>query len=173
MTTRMSRIAAGVAAAGILGTLALSHMTVHAATATANLSVSANVNARCSISAPSTLAFGVYDPVVDHVSADLDADTSVTVACTKNSPGVWVGLDLGANASGSTRRMASGAERLAYELYSDAGRTTVWGSVLASGVSYTPTSKDPVNISVYGRVPAGQDVGVGSYSDSVTATINF
>ena len=173
MSKTTSRIVAGAAVAGILGTLALSRATVQAATASANLSVSASVNARCSISAPSTLAFGVYDPVVDNLSTDLDADTTVSVACTKNSSGVWVGLDLGANASGSTRRMANGGERLAYELYSDAARTTVWGNVLATGVSYTPTSKDPVSISVYGRVPAGQDVGVGSYSDSVTATINF
>jgi len=173
MKTTMGRMAAGVAVAGILGTLAVSQATVKAATDTANLAVSATVTAKCTITAPTTLAFGSYDPVVTHAATDLDASTNISVACTKGAPGVWVGLGLGSNASGSTRRMAAGSEFLSYEIYSDASRSSVWGDVLASSVGYTPTSKASTNLTVYGRVASGQDVAAGSYSDSVVATINF
>jgi spore coat protein U-like protein len=172
MTTTMRRLVAGTAVAGILGTLALSY-SAQAATATANLAVSASVAQNCTISAPNTLAFGSYDPVVANETTDLDADTTITVRCTRGSTGVWVGLGLGSNASGSTRRMASGADRLAYEIYSDASRSTVWGNTSGSGVSYTPSSSAPATLDVYGRVAAGQDAAVGTYSDTVVATINF
>ena len=35
------------------------------------------------------------------------------------------------------------------------------------------TSKAATNLTVYGRVPSGQDANVGNYSDSVVATIDF
>jgi spore coat protein U-like protein len=70
--------------------------------------------------------------------------------------------------------MQAGAEYLTYELYSDSVRSTVWGSGAGSGLSLTPApSRAPRTFDVYGRIPSGQDVAVGSYSDSVVATINF
>ena len=172
MTITTRRVAAAAAVTGILGTLAFSQA-LQAATAQANLSVSATVVSQCTISAPNTLAFGNYDPVSANATTDLDASTTFSVACTKGAPSVWIGLNTGANASGSTRRMASGAERLAYEIYSDSGRSSVWGNTSGTGVSYTSTSKAATNLTVYGRVPAGQDVGAGSYADTVVATVNF
>jgi spore coat protein U-like protein len=146
-----------------------------AAQATDNLPVQATVVANCNIDAPNTLQFGNYDPAVLHATADLDAATTIQVRCTKNSPGVWIGLDLGANETGSTRRMAGpGGEYLNYELYKTAARDTVWGdAVQADGVNYSPTTSAWTNVSVFGRVPQAQDVGVGVYNDSVLATINF
>ena len=133
----------------------------------------ASVSQQCTIS-NATLNFGAYDPVVANAATNLDAQTNISVACTKGSTGVWVGLGLGSNASGSVRRMASAGNLLTYELYSNAGRTTVWGNTSATGMNYTPvTSKAATNLVVYGRVPSGQDANVGNYSDSVVATINF
>ena len=147
--------------------------TASAATATANLSVSATVTNNCTISTAS-LAFGSYDPVVAHASTDLDGTGTVTVACTKGAAAT-VGLGLGSNASGSTRRLSNGAtEFLSYELYQDSGRTTVWSN---SGAGlYSPgaaPSKVARNFTVYGRVASNQDVTAGSYSDTVVATVNF
>jgi spore coat protein U-like protein len=112
--------------------------------------------------------------VVANASANLDGTGTVIVACTKGASAT-VGLGLGLNASGSTRRMSNGGtEYLDYELYQDSGRTTVWGN---SGAGlYSPgaaPSKAARNFTVYGRVTANQDVAAGSYSDTVVATVNF
>jgi spore coat protein U-like protein len=144
-----------------------------AATATANLGVSATVTNNCTIST-AALAFGSYDPVVAHASTNLDGTGTVTVACTKGAVAT-VGLGLGSNAAGSTRRMTNGAsEYLTYELYQDAGRATVWGN---SGAGlYSPgaaPSKTARNFTVYGRVTSNQDVVAGNYADTVVATVNF
>jgi spore coat protein U-like protein len=168
----MGRLLAGTAAAALVGTFAVSQARLDAATATATLTVQASVAQQCTI-ANATLNFGSYDPVGANAAADLDATTNISVACTKGSAGVWVGLGNGSNFSGG-RRMASGGNFLTYEVYTDAGRTAAWGNTLATGKTYTPvTSKAPANLTVYGRVPQAQDAAVGNYSDSVVATINF
>lgn len=144
-----------------------------AATATANLGVSATVTNNCTIST-AALAFGSYDPVVAHASANLDGTGTVIVACTKGATAT-IGLALGSNASGSVRRMKdSGTNYITYELYQDAGRTTVWGTAGAGLLSTgAAPSKAARNFTVYGRVPANQDVPAGSYNDTVVATVNF
>jgi spore coat protein U-like protein len=97
----------------------------------------------------------------------------VTIACTKGA-GPLVELGLGSNASGSVRRLSSGTDFLTYELYSDASRSTVWGTGAAD--DFAPgaaPSKVARNFPVYGRVAANQDVVAGVYSDTVVATVNF
>lgn len=144
-----------------------------ATTATSSLQVSATVANTCSIST-SAVAFGTYDPLVANASAPLDQTGSVTITCTKGLDAT-IGLNLGSNASGSTRRMTDGAsDYLTYELYKDSGRTAVWGNSGADLNDPGPApSKAPRAITIYGRVAGGQDVPAGSYTDTVTATVNF
>jgi spore coat protein U-like protein len=142
-----------------------------AATATANLGVSATVTNNCTISTQA-LAFGSYDPVAAHASANLDGTGEVVVACTKGATAT-IGLGLGSNASGSTRRMVAGTNFLTYELYNEPTRTTVWdagGGLLSTGAA---PSKAARTFTVYGRVTSNQDVEAGNYSDTVVATVNF
>jgi spore coat protein U-like protein len=161
-----------IAATGIF--FCRSHEAVEAATATANLSVSATISSNCTITTAS-VGFPSYDPVVAHATSPDDSTSgSVTITCTKGTiPSI--GLGLGANASGSQMRMSNGsASYLAYALYQDAGRTTVWGD--SGSLLFYPgpaTSKDPRTYPVYGRIPAGQDLPAGTYTDTVTATVNF
>ena len=134
--------------------------------------MSASVTNNCTISA-TAVSFAAYDPVVANATAALDGEGRVTVACTKGaSPSI--ALNTGANASGSTRRLAAGAERLTYELYQNSGRTTAWGS--SGGAVLTPgsaTSRTARDFSVYGRIP-GQPGRLGrSYADTIVATVNF
>jgi spore coat protein U-like protein len=69
---------------------------------------------------------------------------------------------------------AGGGNFLTYELYQDAGRTTVWGNGGAGLLSPAAApSKAARNFTVYGRVTSNQDVVAGSYSDTVVATVNF
>jgi spore coat protein U-like protein len=133
------------------------------------MQVSAIVAPACTIGA-GTLAFGGYDPVGANATAPLDAQGTFQIACTRNTA-YAVGLGPGSFASGATRRMANGAERLAYELYSDPGRTAVWSA--ASTVAGTALGIAPVTLTVYGRVPGGQAVAPGAYADTVQSTINF
>ena len=147
--------------------------TASAATATANLGVSATVTNNCTIST-AAVAFGSYDPVVAHASANLDGSGTVTVACTKGAVAT-VGLGLGSNASASVRRLKdAGTNYITYELYQDSGRSTVWGNAGAGLLSPgAAPSKVARNFTVYGRVPANQDVPAGTYNDTVVATVNF
>lgn len=163
----------GVLVFGVVEGLSLG--TTHANTNTANLSVSAQVTSTCSITAGS-LAFPNYDPVA---AAQVDGSAALTVSCTK---GASVALTLGEGAhagTGSTpaapvRRMADASSNfLGYTLYTDAGRSTVWGNTGATGVSYTSTTSAANPVSVYGRIAASQDVPAGSYTDTVVATVTF
>lgn len=143
-----------------------------AATATANLGISATVTSNCTISTVA-LAFGNYDPVGANLATDLDSNGTVTVACTKGSTAT-IGLGLGGNPSGNVRRMTDGADFLTYELYQDSNHTTVWANAGAGLLSPAAApSKAPRDFTVYGRVQANQDVAAGNYSDTVLATVNF
>jgi spore coat protein U domain-containing protein, fimbrial subunit CupE1/2/3/6 len=141
-----------------------------------NLSVTATVNADCTIST-SSLSFGNYNPVGTHATNPLDNQGAVIVSCT---PGAATTITLGQGlnpAGGSTdaaplRRMASGTNRLSYTLFQNMGRTTIWGNTAGTGLSYTGTGSSS-NIAVYGRVAAGQIVPAGTYNDTVVATITF
>jgi spore coat protein U-like protein len=147
-----------------------------AATATSSLSVTATVSATCTISS-SAVAFGAYDPVSANTSTALDGTGTVTVTCTSGGS-TTITLGQGSNANtGSTdavplRRMNVGTAFLSYFLYSESGRTTVWGNTAGTGVAHTGTGTATA-ITVYGRTPAGQNVPPGSYVDTVVATITF
>ena len=104
-------------------------------------------------------------------------DGSGTVLCTKGSTGVTVGLGLGTHSAAGNRFMSNGTDSLQYELYSDSAGGTVWsngGAGLVTWPVFGPIGAGAgTPHTVFGRVPAGQDVSVGSYTDVVTATVNF
>jgi spore coat protein U-like protein len=147
--------------------------TALAATATSNLSVTSTVINNCTIST-AALAFGNYDPVNVNAAAPLDSAGTVTIACTKGTSAT-IGLGLGANASGTTRRMTDGSGNfLVYEVYHEVAHTTVWGTAGAALLSPAAApSKAARNFSVYGSVTANQDINAGNYTDTVVATVNF
>jgi spore coat protein U-like protein len=144
----------------------------------------AHAAADCSITAVS-LNFGVYDPVV--TTADDSAGT-VTVTCRYLSGGAErvnysVTLANGAlGTSASTRKMAAGAGRLGYNVFTDPARAQVWGtgtggSVVASGsMTVGPgngNSTKSIVHTVYGRVPQLQDAMPGTYNDTLLVTLTF
>jgi len=148
-----------------------------AGSASKPLNVKAQVNANCNITT-ADIDFGTYDPVSANVSTDALASGGVALVCTKGATGVTVGLGLGGNASGSNRNMSNGTDALHYELYQDAAHSTVWassGAGLQTWAAFGTIASQGTGVSktVYGRVFAAQDVSVGAYTDSVTATVNF
>ena len=160
------------AAGSYAGTLTVSIYTgtTQNQTATATLAVSTSNFVNTCIIGAGTLAFGTYDPLGANAAGPLDAQGTIQIACTR-ATSYAVGLGAGNFASGTTRQMASGAQRLPYELYTDAGRGTVWNGT--STVSGTAPSTSPITLTVYGRIAGGQTAGAGSYSDTVQSTINF
>lgn len=163
-----------VAAAAILAVAAVGYGTssqVGAATQTASLAVSATVNNNCAITT-TALAFGTYDPITTHATADLDNTGTVVIACTKGAT-TSIELNLGANAAVSQRRLKSGVNFLNYEVYQDSTRATVWGTGTAKLDTGVAPSKAARTYTAYGRVAMNQDVPSGSYTDTVTATVNF
>ncbi len=136
----------------------------HAATVTGTLNANANVPSVCNIAGVTDINFGNYDPTA---ATPTDANGDVGVRCTKNTL-YEVYISAG-------RTMTDGTDTLNFELYNDAPGSTVWGNVLGDpgNITNTPASNAPTTHTVYGRVPALQDVGAGAYAGSVTITVNY
>ena len=137
---------------------------------TANLSVSANVMNVCTVDA-GTLDFGSYDPVA---GTNHDATGSFDVQCA-NGGNASIKLDQGQNGTGTlaapVRQLKHGlSDLLGYQLYSDTTREVVWEG--ETGISYTGNG-DSETKTVYGRIPSGQNVAPGAYTDSVLITVTY
>lgn len=153
----MKRLAAVALAAAVL---AAPHA-AQAASAAATFTVSARVAGACTITAQN-IGIAAYNPN-DPTAATATGNVSLT--CTKGT-GYSVALT---TTSGWT--MSDGAgHTLAYEIRQDTS-TTPWNGT--SVVSGSAASKAPFNLLATLFVAAGQDITVGNYSDTVTATVNF
>lgn len=120
----------------------------------------------CTVSAQSVI-FGSYDVFS---SQHLDSVGNVAVNCDL-STAYSISLSSG-NGSFASRKMANGAYRLDYNLFTDATRTTIWGDG-SSGTAIVSASGTGDVHTVYGRVPGSQNAHVGNYSDSIIVTVNY
>lgn len=134
----------------------------------------------CSVSATS-VNFGNYNVFNP---SPTDGTGTVSVTCTVLLVGLLVSyqvsLDQGSNGSYFPRKMQKtvGSGTLDYNLYIDNARQNIWGdgtsntsvqsvSALLQVGTYNHT------FDVYGRIPAGQNVTVGTYNDVITVTIDY
>jgi spore coat protein U-like protein len=147
---------------------------------TADLVVSAQVNANCTIST-TALDFGVYDPVATNalVASVKTGTGGIVVSCTKGWPskvtlGEGANKDSASSASAPVRNMTNGTDLLAYSLYQDNTSTpTVWGNTDATGVAFLGNGSSTSTLAVYGKIPGAQNVSQGTYTDTVVATLTF
>ncbi|HKB79432.1 MAG TPA: spore coat U domain-containing protein [Thermoanaerobaculia bacterium] len=145
--------------------------TLQAASSSAPLQVSAEVAPNCQI-AISNLAFGKYDPMAQNAGAELDAAAEVTMLCTRSSR-ASVNIDFGRNGVGASRSLAGATQHVTYQLYHDKGRTQQWGGA-GDGLQFVSQGiHKPEELTLYGRIPPGQEVASGVYTDVVTATVDF
>jgi len=97
--------------------------------------------------------------------------------CTQRDHNVMITLSRGSGTSYATRRMLSGSQQLFYNLYRDTGRTIIWGDGSGGTQAYFINNPQPNNrditLPIFGRIPPGQNVGVGSYNDTITVTLSF
>ena len=129
--------------------------------------------AACTITT-TAVNFGAYN--VFATSPD-DATGQITYRCTAPRPPlVQIHLDKGGAPSFNPRQMRQGSETLDFNLYLDSTRSTIWGDGTGGSQAYTqanPVPNSNINVNVFGRIPAGQDVSAGGYTATVTATIFF
>jgi spore coat protein U-like protein len=125
--------------------------------------------AQCTVSTTS-VNFGAYN-VFD--TSPRDSTGTITLRCNGGANDVRVEIDSGRSAYVLFRYMTQGVEPLFYNLYQNANRTQLWGeNALAQDVGDPPNNKD-LTLTVYGRIPAQQDVSAGSYTDTVTVTVQY
>lgn len=136
----------------------------------------------CTVSATGP-SFGTYNPLS---ASPALANGSVTATCTltgnsSTTVNITSSYSKGSSNTYSSRTMKSGTNVLNYNLYFDAaftqirgdgtgGSQTGGGTLNLTPSSRTQTTPDSV---IYGRVPAGQDVAAGSYSDTIVVTITY
>jgi len=139
------------------------------------------VTVRCSASA-SSIAFGIYNPL----SATADTSTgTLKITCTGSGAGVTtvtmnVTLSTGLSGTYATRKMFSGANALNYNIYWSTAYNQVMGD--GTGGSFSGTA-GPLTVSsstsatatgtMYGQIPALQDVAPGSYVDTILVTVTY
>jgi len=126
----------------------------------------------CTISVTS-IAFGSYS--VFTTTAD-DSTGTITYTCNSTASNISIALNDGSSSTFSPRTMRKGSETLQYNLYRNAARTNIWGDGTGGTSVYTranPPNNSSVSLTIYGRIPALQDVSAGSYTDTVSAVINF
>jgi spore coat protein U-like protein len=128
--------------------------------------------AQCTVST-SSVNFGTYD-VFD--TQPNDSTGTITLNCNGGARHVAITISRGSTPSYAARFMNRFFELLFYNLYQDASRTVIWGD--GSGGSQMEIVADPPNnrdmpLTVFARIPAGQDVSAGSYSDTVTVTVQY
>jgi spore coat protein U-like protein len=100
---------------------------------------------------------------------DIDTSTTVDIECTSGTD-YAIGLTDGGHAVSGQRKMISGSDLVNYELSSASNFSTSWGNTATHTVTGTGLDH-AVQIPLYARVPGGQNVPKGTYTDTVTATI--
>ena len=143
-------------------------------------SAKAAVTFTCTVSAAG-IAFGTYDPLSATGNAAVGSWTVTCNAIGNGSATVAGTLTLSTGFSGSyaARAMKSGTNSLLYNIYLTPSYTQIIGD--GSAGTYAPSDSGTVtagqiyqvNGSMYGLIPASQDVPPGSYADAIVVTVTY
>lgn len=133
----------------------------------------------CSCSVGTTgVAFGSYvttSPIADTANGNVAVTCSALVLFTVS---YVIRMAKGNSATYTPRFMNLLGVRLNYNLYTTAGFASIWGDATGGTVTvsdgYTSIGLSTTrNYTVFGRIPALQPVGPGTYTDSVLITLTF
>ena len=126
---------------------------------------------KCSV-ATSGMHFGTSRP---NSAVPVDSIAKVQLSCDAGLAYVLESSTAQLNADGSRElRSGTAATDAAYFLHIDAARTRVWGD--GTGNTYVirgVSTGAPEDIPIYGRVPALQPLGAGTYKDKVLVRVEF
>ncbi len=130
----------------------------------------------------SPLPFPNYNPstgLTDDITSSLTVTATAAGVGVLTTVGFTISMDAGLTGSIGVRQMTggSGGPPLAYNIYTSNGYGQVWGNATVSdSLSVLATvlgSQISRSYTMYGRIPASQYVSFGSYSDTVTITVNY
>ena len=150
--------------------LALASGAAYGTTTTTTFTVQLTITATCIINSASTLNFGSQGVL----TANVDQTSTIQVQCTNTTP-YNIGLDagIGSGATVAVRKMTSGGVTINYSLYSNAGRTTVWGNTIGTDTVASTGNGASQAFTVYGRVPAQTTPAPATYTDTITVTVTY
>ncbi len=160
-TLKLSMITAAVIAA-----MGMSTAFAAAPFASSSVSSSAEVKDKCLTVAPATISFVEYD-----ATKETTADAKLELYCTKGST-FNVSLGSGDNYAEDSRNLEdSNGNALKYTLSKLGGGNWGEGSEAQSFTANGLLTKN--ELTVKGKIAAGQDKPAGTYSDTVTVTVNY
>jgi spore coat protein U-like protein len=129
--------------------------------------------AGCTVSVWAGVSFGGYDVFSQ---SPLDSAGRISYKCDQgHNYHVRISITRGQGTTYAARALRFGSDLLNYNLFLDAARTAVWGDESEGTQAFYDSGMtlNRENLPVFGRIPAGQDVRVGAYSDAVTVVIDF
>lgn len=137
--------------------------------ATTTLDVTATVTGGCTIEAD-PLDFGTINPTIE---INYQAEAFISVNCTFPT-GLFINLDGGtAGSDGNNRHLSNqGLWVIYFNLFADPARSVELPPNAL--LSVTVDAGTPLNLPVFGTIPAGQIApAVGAYTSTLTATVSF
>lgn len=134
----------------------------------------ATITGNCTASATG-VSFGIYNLLS---ATPLASTGTITVNCSgatqiTGNNSVTVSLSTGQSGTFTARSLGAG---FSYNLYQDAAYSEIWGDGTGTSTQYTGsvTNGHPsFNATVYGEIPALQNPAPGSYTDTITVTVNY
>jgi spore coat protein U-like protein len=136
----------------------------------------------CTVTATS-VAFGTYTPLQ---ATALTGTGTITTVCTVTSHSNTITVDLTAGTSGTftartmTTVLGTTTYTLTYNLYQNAADTIIWGNGTGGSQADTVTltrhgGNDTITTAttIYGAVAPSQDPAPGTYTDTITVSVNF
>ena len=142
----------------------------NAGTATATFTSQIAIAAACVINSASSLNFGTQGVL----AANVDQSSTIQVTCTNTTPyNIGLNAGTGSGATVATRKMTSGGATISYSLYTDTGRSTVWGNTVSTDTVAGTGNGAAQSFTVYGRIPAQTTPAPGNYSDTITVTVTY
>jgi spore coat protein U-like protein len=121
------------------------------------------------------LSFGNYIP-----TGAGTANTSVKISCGLLGldllPDFTVSLSAGNATTPAGRYLGMSGSHLGYNIFADPGFATVWGDGSSGSITQTfnsVLSLGNITFTGYGRIPAGQYVAAGPYTDVITVTVSY
>lgn len=159
-----------ILAAALMATALATAPLAYAATTTTTFTVQMTITASCVINSASTLNFGSSGVI----AANVDQTSTMQVQCTNSTPyNIGLNAGTGAGATVAVRKMTNAGNTINYSLYTDAGRTTIWGNTIGTDTVAATGNGAAQSYTVYGRVPTQSTPAPAVYNDTITVTVTY